>query len=696
MDANEKVTSTENIYKVEKEKNGGDFDDFTKEKTNKMQPSPCITDEESCGLEICFGKCKSKRVALRFLNCCNNAKGILAFLCFAIFLQGMAVNGIVNIVISTLEKRFHLKSSETGFIAGCYDLGFLIAVSVVTFIGGRGHKPLWIGWGVFIMGLGSLTFSLPHFIAPKYSINEAQSYICGDNASNTECGESYMRVYRGFFILGNILHGIGASGLFTLGVTYLDANVKETSSSTYHGILFAFSVAGPGIGYLLGGFFIRFYVNIDEKVDITEDSSLWMGNWWLGFIFTGGLAILISLPILLYPKQLPGTSKYRLDREQEMNQNSDAIQAKKDANFGKSAKDIPRCLKVVLKNITLVFLSVAGAMDSGLVIALATFGPKYTEAMFRLPASKAALYFGILSIVSACSAHLIGGCVISKMKLKVPTMLKFCIVCSTLALGCLFIFLLQCENPMVPGVNVPHNLEDTYSCSGSCGCSVKLYDPVCGADGLTYLSFCDAGCIRTDDGEYINCTQIFKSDMIPSLNASTATNGKCDVNTCPDVGIMLAFGALAVFFTFLKFQPALQASLRTVPFEQRSFAIGIQWVIMRVLGLIPLPIILGLVLDSSCLVWEEVCGECGSCKLYDNASMTKYMTILFTVPKALSVCCILLALITYKPPLMSDSASDLQMDTTTSEVQSNTNGNNHRNELPSNTASYDNEAFAKA
>lgn len=695
MEVGDKVTSTEIIYQAEKIKDVDDFDDFTKQMKGSMS-SEHVAVEESCGIEIGCGKCHSKRIALRFLNCCNNAKGMLVFLCIAIFAQGMAVNGIVNIVISTLEKRFHLKSSETGFIAGCYDIGFLIAVSVVTYIGGRGHKPLWIGWGVFIMGLGSFTFSLPHFIAPKYSITEAQSYICDGDATNSECGESYLRVYRGFFILGNILHGIGASGLYTLGVTYLDANVKETSSSIYHGVLFAFSVAGPGVGFLLGGFFIRFYVNIEEKVSITEDSSLWIGNWWLGFIFTGALAIMISLPIILYPKQLPGTSKYRQDREQEMYQTSDAIKARKDSNFGKSIKDIPRCLKVVLKNVTLVFLSTAGAMDSGIVIALATFGPKYTEAMFRLSASEAALYFGILSIVSACSAHIIGGIITSKLKLKVATMLKFCIVCSTLALGCFFIFLLECENPMIPGVNVPHNAEDTYSCSGSCGCSVEMYDPVCGADGLTYVSFCDAGCTKTENGEYTNCTQVFKSDDFSSLVNATATSGKCEVESCPSVGFMLAFGALAVFFTFLKFQPALQVSLRTVPFEQRSFAIGIQWVIMRVLGLIPLPIILGQVLDSSCLVWEEVCGECGSCKIYDNASMAKYMTILFAIPKAFSIICLILALFTYKPPLMSDSASDLQMDTTSSEVNSSNNSNSNikNGELPLNSEAYDNQAFS--
>lgn len=107
-----------------------------------------------------------------------------------------------------------------------------MALPIVTYTGGRGHRPLWLGWGVFIMGLGSIVFSLPHFLAPTYAISDFN--VCG-NASSQDCGESSLRAYRGFFILGQLLHGVGASPLFTLSITYLDANVKQSSSSVYNG-----------------------------------------------------------------------------------------------------------------------------------------------------------------------------------------------------------------------------------------------------------------------------------------------------------------------------------------------------------------------------------------------------------------------------------------------------------------------------
>lgn len=51
--------------------------------------------------------------------------------------QGMVINGFVNVVITSLEKRFGLQSTQTGFIAGCYDLGSLLTVIPISYFGGR-------------------------------------------------------------------------------------------------------------------------------------------------------------------------------------------------------------------------------------------------------------------------------------------------------------------------------------------------------------------------------------------------------------------------------------------------------------------------------------------------------------------------------------------------------------------------------
>jgi organic anion transporter 3A len=58
--------------------------------------------------------------------------------------------------------------------------------------------------------------------------------------------------------------------------------------------------------------------------------------------------------------------------------------------------------------------------------------------------------------------------------------------------------------------------------------------------------------------------------------------------------------------------------LRSVGEEERSFALGMQFVIFRLFGYIPAPILFGNLIDSTCLLWKSTCGEKGGrCLLYD-------------------------------------------------------------------------------
>jgi len=43
--------------------------------------------------------------------------------------------------------------------------------------------------------------------------------------------------------------------------------------------------------------------------------------------------------------------------------------------------------------------------------------------------------------------------------------------------------------------------------------------------------------------------------------------------------------------------------------EERSLALGIQSIIIRLVGSIPGPVLFGFVVDKVCLLWEPGCGE---------------------------------------------------------------------------------------
>lgn len=44
-------------------------------------------------------------------------------------------------------------------------------------------------------------------------------------------------------------------------------------------------------------------------------------------------------------------------------------------------------------------------------------------------------------------------------------------------------------------------------------------------------------------------------------------------------------------------------------------------------GGIPGPIAFGWVIDKSCLLWQDQCGQQGSCFVYQNSAMSRYMLI---------------------------------------------------------------------
>ena len=96
----------------------------------------------------------------------HNPKFLLTCLCFAGLIQGMI---FTNVVISSLERRFGLDSTQSGVVVGAYDLGNLLAVVPVTYFGGRptSSKPKYIASGMALISLGSLIFSLPHFVSNR-------------------------------------------------------------------------------------------------------------------------------------------------------------------------------------------------------------------------------------------------------------------------------------------------------------------------------------------------------------------------------------------------------------------------------------------------------------------------------------------------------------------------------------------------
>lgn len=207
----------------------------------------------------------------RCLGGCLSSRWILFFCCVLVGTQGMVVTGLTAVVLTSIEKRFFLRSSQVGGIFACYDIGSTILTVTVSYFG-HTHKPRWLGVGSLVLGLGCLVFALPQLLAGSYEPVTARTldlcmanqsaFLNGTNAVEEACRSSEW--YHLFvFVLGQLLIGAGASPIYNVGSAYLDENVTRKNSGVYLGIFYAVSTFGPGVGFLLGGVFLSVYVDIN-------------------------------------------------------------------------------------------------------------------------------------------------------------------------------------------------------------------------------------------------------------------------------------------------------------------------------------------------------------------------------------------------------------------------------------------------
>ncbi|VEL43665.1 unnamed protein product [Protopolystoma xenopodis] len=66
-------------------------------------------------------------------------------------------------------------------------------------------------------------------------------------------------------------------------------------------------------------------------------------------------------------------------------------------------------------------------------------------------------------------------------------------------------------------------------------------------------------------------------------------------------------------------------TMRSVDRAERPLALGLQFVIIRLLANIPAPLICARIIDAACEHWRITCGRQGNCAFYDLVKLNKYL-----------------------------------------------------------------------
>ncbi|XP_038143154.1 solute carrier organic anion transporter family member 1C1-like isoform X1 [Cyprinodon tularosa] len=603
--------------------------------------------------------------------CCSKLKLFLVSLAFVYFSKAFG-GSYMKSSITQIERRFDIPSSLIGVIDGSFEMGNLLVIAFVSYFGAKLHRPRLIGIGCLLMAIGCYVVALPHFLQGPYKyetsmshnakINSTESILpCLSNHSLTEKDEtpdveaikacekttgSSMWIY---VFLGNMLRGIGETPIMPLGVSYLDDFSRQENTPFYLACIHTTGMLGPMLGFMLGSFLAKTYVDIGfvdlDSITITYKDSRWVGAWWLGFIVTGTVILLSSIPFFFLPKSLPKQAvKNKKNKSTELTAGSEQDtflpdeahndqEKEKTVTFQEMVKDFIPSLKRLFRNSIYVMMILTYLVVVNGFIGMITFKPKFMEQIYGQAASRAIFLIGIMNLPAVALGIITGGVVMKKFNLGIVGAARISIVAS---LGSFSMLLLQgffhCDNAEVAGLTVAYQgypeVSYNYStllapCNTGCSCSLKHWDPVCAYNGMTYASPCLAGCqTATGSGKamvFHNCTCV-GTFTTPAANMSVVL-GQCPRKSDCDFKfkIYMALTVVGAFISACGGTPGYIVLLRSIHPDLKSLALGMQTLIVRTLGGIPPPIYFGALIDRTCLKWgTKQCGGRGACRLYDS------------------------------------------------------------------------------
>uniref|UniRef100_A0A8C3VA55 Solute carrier organic anion transporter family member n=1 Tax=Catharus ustulatus TaxID=91951 RepID=A0A8C3VA55_CATUS len=564
----------------------------------------------------------------------------LGALAFSFFAKGFS-GSYMKSMSSQIERRFEISSSIVGIIDGSFEIGNLMIMVLVSYLGPRVHRPKIIAVGCLIMSAGAFLSVMPQFLMGRYNYERITVSVDNSSKSVSACSpassegpavtdatetlstminagcEKTTNSYLWLFVLvGNLLRGIGEAPIMPLGVSYIDDFSKEENSAFYIGLVRSSGMFGPTLGFLLGSFCASLWVDVGavdvDAISINPKDSRWVGAWWLGLLICGTVNFIASLPFWFLPYSLPKEGENENLKISHLSVQGDHCKidtpAQPQLKFSEAAKDFLPALRKLFGNPVFVVFIFLTILQYNSLVGIITYEPKFMEQQFNVSVAKAIFLIGRYLTYFQIP--------LSKSKLLfviLPSVLEGAYVNSFVAyLLNLLYFACSCEALQVAGltgVGCKRSVGNVF-CNAECNCKVDQWDPVCGDNGITYMTACFAGC-KSSSGTgrnmvFHNCSCVQGQGL--GLGNSSAVLGQCQRESCTKVfPYFLALQTACAFFLALGGTPTYMIMFRDH--------------VMRIFfpGGLPAPIYFGALIDKTCLKWgTKSCGGSGSCRVYDT------------------------------------------------------------------------------
>nr|XP_060491269.1 solute carrier organic anion transporter family member 6A1 isoform X2 [Panthera onca] len=629
------------------------FHGFPQQGNDQAVARPALRKKTREGKESLERPCGLGCIVIPSCQRFNNIQCFLVFFCILVVSQGI-VFGLVDLSIDTFQKENHLGTSENLVLSLTYDISSCLIVLFISHYGGRGNIPRWIAFSSFLVGLGSLFFAFPYISDGRYQLSADPEDTCQEMKIIKTCRKvspSFQAKYIASFILGQTVQGIAGMPLYILGRVFIDNSVATHSAGIYLGLMDASLILGYSLAYVIGAPLMKGAENntFPISVEDIDDHHKWLRSWWIYFGFVSLTAWITLIPLSCFPHSVGGTAKIKAEKRKQLHPFDNKF---KDKELGTSIKDLFANTWVLMKNPVFICLALTKASESLVLIGASEFLPIYIENQFVLTRTTATKIAGLVLLPGGALGKLLGGIIVSKLHMSCKALMRFTIVTSVISLVFFgFVIFVRCDTIPFAGINADYdgtgqlgNL--TAPCNSHCRCSSSLYSAICGRDHIGYFSPCFAGCIQSkiiqDHKAYYNCSCIQEGLTTADDQGDfiDARPGTCDAK-CYKLPLFIAFIFSTILFSVFSGVPNTLTILRIVSDNQRSLALGLALVFLRIFGTIPGPIVFKMTADISCIFREtEYCGDKGNCWIYNKMKMAyllvgiccicKVVTIFFT------------------------------------------------------------------
>lgn len=572
---------------------------------------------------------------------------LLAITCA--FISKTLSGSYMNSMLTQIERQFNIPTSLVGFINGSFEIGNLFLIIFVSYFGTKLHRPIMIGVGCVVMGLGCFLQSLPHFLMDRYEYEStvlgnlsSNSFLCVENGTQifrptedpSECVREVKSLMWVYVLVGNVIRGIGETPIMPLGISYIEDFAKSENSPLYIGFVETGAIIGPLFGLLLASFCANIYVDVGsvntDDLTITPTDTRWVGAWWFGLLICAGVNVLTAVPFFFLPKTLAKEgAKVDANISKDDKEEKQKEEVKKEND--RITKDFLPFMKILFCNPVYMLFILVSVIQFNAFVNMMFFMPKYLEQQYGKSTSDAVFLIGIYNLPPICFGYIFGGLIMKKFKITVKQAAHIAFWLSLMDYLLYFLcFLMTCDHSAVAGLTTSYkgmqpdsHVENAIlaECNVDCNCPTKTWDPVCGSNGLSYMSACLAGC-ETFVGTGLKMVFQNCSCIQTSGNAS-AVLGLCGKG--PDCSMMLQYflilSSISSFIYSLSAIPGYMVLLRCIKPEQKSLGVGLHTFSTRVFAGIPAPIYFGALMDSTCLHWPTFkCGESGACRIYDSTT----------------------------------------------------------------------------